>query len=79
MDTLKKIFPFSFTQKDSIAALIINILIHLVVGVVVGFIIGLIGKLPLVGLIVALVGGLADLYITAGIVMSILNYCKVIK
>jgi uncharacterized membrane protein AbrB (regulator of aidB expression) len=79
MELLKKIFPFSFTKKDGIAALIINILIYLVVGIVVGFLIGILAKIPVVGLIIGLVGGLADLYITAGIVMSILDYCKVFK
>ena len=47
MDMLKKFFPFAFTAKADVAALVISVLIQLVIGVVVGFVIG----------IVALIGG----------------------
>ena len=79
MDALKKIFPFSFKQKDSIAALIINILLYLVVGVIIGFVVGIIALIPIIGLVGGLIGGLIDLYVLAGIVISILDYCKVLK
>ena len=79
MDILKTIFPFSFTKKDDLAALIINILIHLVVGAVAGFLIGILAGIPIVGIIVGLVGGLVDLYVLAGVVISVLDYCKVLK
>ena len=79
METLKKIFPFSFTEKKDVAALIINILIQLVVGIGAGVLIGILARIPIVGIVVGLVGGLVDLYVLAGIVVSILDYCKVLK
>ena len=79
MDMLKKIFPLSFQPKPDIASLVINILIYLVVGIVVGFVIGIVAAIPLIGMIFALVGGLLDLYILAGIVISCLDYFKVLK
>ena len=79
MDTLKKFFPFSFKAKDGIGALIINVIIYLVIGALIGIAIGILAKVPLVGWIVGICGGLVDLYIFIGIILSILDYCKVLK
>ncbi|MBQ9838374.1 MAG: hypothetical protein IJO56_02595 [Oscillospiraceae bacterium] len=79
MELLKTVFPFSFQPKKDVAALVINILIYLAVGLVAGLLIGLLSKINVLGLIVSLVGGLADLYVTAGVVLSVLDYTKVIK
>jgi hypothetical protein len=72
MDTLKKLFPLSFKAKNSIGALIVNILIHVLADAVAGIIIAL---LPILGIL----GGLIGLYFTVGIVLSILDYLKIIK
>ena len=72
MDTLKKLFPLSFKAKNGIGGLIVNILIHLVADLVAGLIIGLI---PILGIL----GGLIGLYFTVGIVLSILDYLKILK
>ena len=79
MDMLKKFFPFSFKEKKDVAALVINVLIYLVVGLIAGFAIGLLAIIPIVNLIVGLLGGLIDLYVLVGIVLSILDYLKVLK
>lgn len=79
MDTIKKLFPFSFKEKKTVGELVVNIIIHALVGLVAGILIGLLSRIPVVGILVALVGGLVDIYITAGIVFSVLNYCKVVK
>lgn len=72
METLKKIFPLSFKEKKSVGALIVNILLHVLGDAVAGVIIGI---LPILGIL----GGIVGLYFTAGIVLSILDYLKVIK
>jgi len=79
METLKKIFPYSFKEKKEVAALIINILIQLVIDIVIGVVIGIVALIPVVGIIAGLVGGLIGLYFFAGIVISILDYFKVLK
>lgn len=79
MDMLKKFFPLSFQPKPDVASLVINILIQLVVGVVGGWIIGIVVLIPIVGLIVGLLGGLLELYIVAGIILSCLDYFKILK
>ena len=79
MDTLKKLFPLSFGEKKGIVALIINILIHIVGDAIAGLIIGLLSKLPLIGWAFGLVGGLIALYFTVGIILSILNFLKILK
>ncbi len=78
MDFLNKVFPFSFkcTNKDSfIKALII----YIVAGIVAGVIIGLLAQIPVIGVLFGLMGYLAEVYVTAGIVLSILVFTKVIK
>ena len=79
MDMLKKFFPFSFKEKNDVTALVINVIIYVVVGAVVGLRIGLLAKIPLDGILIGLAGGLIDLYITVGIVLTFLDYFKVIK
>lgn len=79
MDTIKKIFPFSFREKGSIGALVINVLIQLVIAAVAGILIGVLAKIPVVNLITGIVGGLVDLYFVVGIVLSFLHYFKVVK
>ena len=75
MDMLKKIFPLSFQSKPDIASLVINILIQLVVSAVAGWVVGIVAALPLIGFIF----GLLSLYFMAGIVISLLDYFKVLK
>lgn len=72
MDILKKLFPLSFKEKNGVGGLIVNIIIHLVADLVAGLIIGLI---PILGLL----GGLIGLYFTVGIVLSVLDYLKILK
>ena len=79
MDTLKKIFPFSFKEKKDVEALIVNIIIQVVVGIIAGALIAILAKIPIVGIIIGIVGTLVDVYITAGFVLAILHYTKVLK
>lgn len=79
MDILKKIFPFSFLEKKDVAALVITIVIHVLAGIVFGLVMWLLPYIPFVSTLINLTGTLVDLYITGGIVLCILNYCKVIK
>ena len=72
MDTLKKLFPLSFREKKGIGGLVVNILIHLLADFVAGIIIVI---LPILGIL----GGLIGLYFTVGIVLSVLDYLKVLK
>ena len=72
MATLKKIFPLAFKAKKDIVALIVNILIHVIADVVAGLIIGL---LPILGIL----GGVIGLYFTVSVILSILDYLKVLK
>lgn len=85
MDLLKKLFPISFGAKD-VASLIIKILIYLVVAVIGGAILWLAGVIaaliPLLGglilWVLSIIGTLLDIYALAGIVIAILNFCKVV-
>lgn len=86
METLKKFFPYSFGAAD-VAALVIKIVVYLAASIVAGALSGIIawsvGFIPVVGELIKIVAGLAgsliSLYATAGVVIAILVYCKVIK
>ncbi len=79
MNTLKKLFPYSFKAKKDIGALIVNIIIYLVFDIIAGVVIGLLSGLPLIGWAFGLVGSVLGLYVTVGLILSILDYFKVIK
>jgi hypothetical protein len=79
MDTLKKIFPYSFKAKKDIGALIVNILIQFIIGAVAGVLIGLLSHLPIIGWIIGILGSLVDVYVLVGIVLSVLDYLKLLK
>lgn len=72
MDMLKKYFPLAFKEKDGIVGLVINIIIHLFANAVAGLIIWL---LPFI----AFLGGIIGLYFTVSVVLSILDYFKILK
>ena len=79
MDTLKKFFPYSFKEKKDAAALVINIILYLIAGFVVGVIASLLQFIPFIGWIVSISAGASDLYILIAIVISVLDYCKILK
>ena len=79
MDILKKYFPYSFKEKKDIGALIVNVLVYVVFDIIAGAVISLLSGLPLIGWAFGLIGSLFGLYVTVGLVLSILDYFKVIK
>ena len=81
MDLLKKLFPISFRCVNEVSNLVIGIIIYAVAGIIGCALIALTGliNLPLLGVILKLLGGLLDIYVTAGIVIAVLVDCKVIK
>ena len=77
MNVLKKIFPVSFlpTFTKSVGSLILGILLHIAAGIVCAPISAVLA-LTIIG---GIVGPLVGLYLTAGIVILILVFAKVIK
>ena len=78
MDLLKKFFPFAFKATE-LKSFIIALVVFVLVDVVCGFVIGLLAKIPVLGIIFSLLGGLIGLYALIGIVLSILVFVKVLK
>lgn len=79
MDSLKKFFPIAFAQKKDLGALILSVVIQVAVAVVIGWVFALLSIFPLIGLLFDLIGSLIGLYILANIVLTFLDYFKVIK
>ena len=80
MDLLKTIFPFSFNKKINATALVIHILIYIVAGAIVGLLTWVLSLIPAVGgFLAGIVGAVGGLYVLIGIVLSVLDYLKVLK
>lgn len=86
MDMLKKFFPYSFGAKDT-TALVIKIVVYVVAMVVGGLLLSLIGLIsgwiPLLGAVIGwilgVIGTVIEVYCVIGIVLSVLDYFKVLK
>ena len=87
MDFIKRFWPATFKNNDSVANLIVSVIIYVVMGIVAGLIIALAGWITgwipvlgsLIGVILQALGYIVELYITAGIVFKFLAYFKVLK
>lgn len=87
MGVLKKFFPLSFSNNDSILNLVIGCLLYVLVGIIAGLLISLagllIGWIPVLGAILGwisgIVGWVVEVYVVAGIVIRILSFFKIIK
>ena len=78
MNLLKKYFPFSFGPADT-KAFIITLVVYALVGGVVGFLIGILSHIWLIGWIFGIIGSLVDLYVLAGVILTILSFTGLIK
>ena len=78
MNILKKYFPFSFGPVDT-KAFIITLVIYAVIGLVVSFLIGILSRLWLIGWIFGIIGSLVDLYVVAGVILTILSFTGLFK
>ena len=79
MDILKKIFPLSWAYTKDVTNLIIGIIIYAIGGGIAATVFGLLAAIPFIGFIFGAVAGIIGLYSTAGIVLQILIFTKVIK
>ena len=78
MKSLKIYFPFAFTEKKDIMALVVNVVLHIVAGWAAGIVLGIIGILPIIGLLAGLAGAVVELYLLVSMILSVLDYCKIV-
>lgn len=76
---LKKYFPFSFTEKKDVTAVVINVVLHIVASWIIGILLGILSLVPVVGWFTGIVGAIFEVYLFVGMVLSVLDYCKVLK
>ena len=80
MDLLKTIWPTPFKVKSKdVTSLVVQLVIFVLVCVVASVLIAILAKLPIIGWIIGIVGGLIDLYGVVGVVLAILKFCDVLK
>ncbi|MBR4053234.1 MAG: hypothetical protein IKK06_00355 [Clostridia bacterium] len=88
MAFLKKFWPYSFTVKaKDVTSLVVNIIIQILVAFAAGLLIWLAtaitGWIPvvggLIGVLLGIVGSVIEIYVLIGIVLSVLNFCDVLK
>lgn len=78
MDTLKKLFPWSFKNK-TMKDLIVSILIYMAINIVGGLVFGLLSAIPLIGLVFSLISGLLGIYTLAGVILASLHFFGLLK
>ena len=78
MDVLKKLWPFSFKSKET-NNFVITLIAYVVTGIVSGVVLGLMSNIPFIGWTFTILNSLASLYLTAGLVFSILYFTGVFK
>ena len=78
MNLAKKYFPYSL-KGDNLVGLIVAILIYAIINFVGGIVFGILGKLPLVGFIGSILGWALSIYCTAGAVIAIFIFFKILK
>lgn len=79
MDMLKKIFPLSFSFADTIVNLVVGIVIYLVAPALASVVLGLLAKIPLLGIIFAVINWALGIYALVGLVLLVLVYLKLVK
>lgn len=79
MDMLKKIFPLSFSFADTIVNLVVGIVIYLVAPALASVVLGLLAKIPLLGILFAVINWVIGIYALVGLVLLILVYLKLVK
>ena len=80
MDFMKTIWPTPFAIKEKDAtSFIVQLLIFVVICAVIGFLIGILAKIPILGIIFSIVGGLVELYGLIGIVLCVLQFLGLLK
>ena len=87
MELLKKFWPYAMKERTSGGDLAIAIIVYIVASIIAGAVITLatflIGWIPVIGWLIAwalgIVSSLVGLYCLAGIVFTILVFCKVLK
>lgn len=87
MDFLKKFWPASFKNNDSVANLIIGVIVYIVIAIIAGLLIWIAGFLTswipvagtILGYLLSALGSLVELYTVAGIVFKFLAYFNVLK
>lgn len=79
MNRLKKFFPYSFNAKSSVGQLAITVIVYLIVGAIAGALVALLSHLPFIGWIIGILGSLVNVYVFVGILLSVLDYFKLLK
>jgi len=79
MKDLKKYFPFSFTEKKDVVAVIVNVLMHIFAGWVISIVLAIAGILPVIGWVTGIAGFAVEVYLFAGMVLSVLDYLNMLK
>ena len=80
MDLLKTLWPTPFKIKPKdVSSLVVQLIVFVLLCVVFSILIGVLAKIPVLGWIFGIVGGLVDLYSVVGIVLCILKFLDVLK
>ena len=80
MEFIKTFWPTPFKVKEKdIASLVVQLIIFIVACAIAGVLLGVLAKLPVIGFVFGIVGGLLGVYNLVGIVLCILQFFGSLK
>lgn len=80
MDYMKKFWPTPFTIREKdFTSFLIQLLIFVVICAVVGILIAVLAKIPIIGILFSIAGGLMELYGLIGIILCVLKFMGLVK
>ncbi len=75
MDKILPLFPLNAkVNKEDVMSLVITIVMYVVAAVIFGLVIGLLGSIPVIGILFKIIGLLAEIYVIAGIILSVYTF-----
>lgn len=78
MEQIKKIFPLSTSCTDR-DTFIKNVIIYFVAAIVCWLVFTLLGRIPLIGAVLGIIGWIIDVYLGLGIILAVLIYFNIVK
>ena len=80
MEFIKTFWPTPFKVKEKdVASLVVQLIIFIVACAIAGVLLGVLAKLPVIGFVFGIVGGLLGVYNLVGIVLCILQFFGSLK
>lgn len=77
---LKQLWPTPYKiKKGDLGSFLIQLIVFIIIVAVVGWLFSVLGKIPILGIIFWILGGLLEVYSVVGIVLCVLRFLGAVK